>query len=136
MKQRGIVFEINFILCATKRLVEIKKFFMITHPYNFNISIQKSRNFFYSFLVLFSSAWIHIISRVRTVVCVKDEDIGAVSRTSAEKKKAEALKKESKGLSTLFTSQGFLINLGFTIVLTIVFIWLLVSVFLFRSCVT
>lgn len=101
---------------------------MITHPYNFNISIQKSRNFFYSFLVLFSSAWIHIISRVRTVVCVKDEDIGAVSRTSAEKKKAEALKKESKGLSTLFTSQGFLINLGFTIVLTIVFIWLLVSV--------
>lgn len=128
MKQRGIVFEINFILCATKRLVEIKKIFMITHPYNFNISIQKSRNFFYSFLVLFSSAWIHIISRVRTVVCVKDEDIGAVSRTSAEKKKAEALKKESKGLSTLFTSQGFLINLGFTIVLTIVFIWLLVSV--------
>ena len=128
MKQRGIVFEINFILCATKRLVEIKKIFMITHPYNFNISIQKSRNFFYSLLVLFSSAWIHIISRVRTVVCVKDEDIGAVSRTSAEKKKAEALKKESKGLSTLFTSQGFLINLGFTIVLTIVFIWLLVSV--------
>lgn len=82
-----------------------------------------------SFITLYLvPSWIHIISRVRTVVCVKDEDIGAVSRTSAEKKKAEALKKESKGLSTLFTSQGFLINLGFTIVLTIVFIWLLVSV--------
>lgn len=95
--------------------------------------LQYDNSAFYFFCLSFITlylvpSWIHIISRVRTVVCVKDEDIGAVSRTSAEKKKAEALKKESKGLSTLFTSQGFLINLGFTIVLTIVFIWLLVSV--------
>lgn len=95
--------------------------------------LQYDNSAFYFFCLSFITlylvpSWIHIISRVRTVVCVKDEDIGAVSRTSAERKKAETLKKESKGLSTLFTSQGFLINLGFTIVLTIVFIWLLVSV--------
>jgi preprotein translocase subunit Sec63 len=47
--------------------------------------------------------------------------------TGAEKKKADGLKKESKGLNAL-KSTGFLINLGFTIVFTILFLVLLYNV--------
>lgn len=59
---------------------------------------------------------------------VKDEDLGAVSRTSAEKAKAEDLKKESKGLATLSKSKGFMINLGITLFFSLVFIWLAINV--------
>lgn len=58
---------------------------------------------------------------------VKDEDIGAVSRTSTEKEKADKLKREAKGFNAL-KSRGFLINLGITVFFTILFVWLAVSV--------
>ena len=74
------------------------------------------------------SAWFIILRRIYNALFAKDETIGAVSRTSAEKAKAEQLKKESKGLSSLFKNQGFVVNLGITVVLSIVFAWLLVSV--------
>lgn len=50
-----------------------------------------------------------------------------MTRTSAEKRKADELKKEAKGLSTL-KSTGFLVNLGITVFFTIVFLLLLVNV--------
>lgn len=56
-----------------------------------------------------------------------DDDVGAVSRTTAEKDKAAALKKESKGLA-LLTGKGFLINLGITLVCTVLFLYLMASV--------
>lgn len=74
------------------------------------------------------SAWLSIVSRVHGALFVKDEELGAISRTSAEKAKAEELKKESKGLATLTKSRGFMINLGITIVLSALFLWLAVSV--------
>ena len=89
-----------------------------------------------SFFLLLSSfssakqitAWLSIAGRVYGVISVKDDAIGAISRTSAEKTKAEQLKKESKGLSTLTKNRGFMINLGITVVLSLIFIWLAVSV--------
>ena len=51
-----------------------------------------------------------------------------MSRTTAENDKAAALKKETKGLNTLLKNRSFLINLAFTVVITLVFVWLLVSV--------
>jgi len=57
---------------------------------------------------------------------VNDEAIGAVARTQAEKQKATELKK-NQGLQTL-RSTGFLVNLGITVVLSVVFLWLLFSV--------
>lgn len=58
----------------------------------------------------------------------KDEQIGAITRTSAEKAKAEELKREAKGLRSLTKSRGFMINLGITLVFTAIFLWLAVSV--------
>jgi translocation protein SEC63 len=63
------------------------------------------------------------LSRVYTVLSASDKDIGAVSRTSAEKRKADQLKKETK--SQLFASRGFAINLGVTITCSLLFVWLL-----------
>jgi len=63
----------------------------------------------------------------RAFIGLSDDDVGAVSRTSAEKAKAAALKKESKGVSLLL-QKGFLINVGITVVFTILFIYLIVSV--------
>ena len=51
-----------------------------------------------------------------------------MSRTTAEKEKAAALKKETKGINTLLKNRSFLINLVFTIVITVIFAWLLISV--------
>ena len=79
-------------------------------------------------LSVFFAAWISIISRIYSVLFVKDETIGAISRTSAEKAKAEELKKEQKGLGTLFKSKAFMINLVITLAITLIFIWLAVSV--------
>eukprot|EP00934_Nitzschia_sp_Nitz4_P008492 Nitzschia sp. Nitz4//scaffold16_size188269//73139//75504//NITZ4_001791-RA/size188269-processed-gene-0.14-mRNA-1//1//CDS//3329538517//8482//frame0 len=75
--------------------------------------------------VVEESVWMF---RVYHVTFVKDEDLGAVSRTSAEKTKAEDLKKESKGLATLTKNKGFMINLGITVFLTLVFFWLAINV--------
>jgi len=95
--------------------------------------LQYDNSAFYFFALSFITlylvpSWIAIISRVYKVIFIKDEAIGAVSRTSAKKKKAEELKKESKGIATLFKSRGFLINFFLTIAFTAIFIWLLVSV--------
>lgn len=57
---------------------------------------------------------------------VKNEDIGAVARTEAEKKKAEALKKET-GLKSIMTP-FFQTNLIFTVAATLLFLWLLYTV--------
>jgi translocation protein SEC63 len=73
------------------------------------------------------TAWYAILCRVYTAFRVDDEKIGAVARTTAESKKAAELRKESKGFNTL-KSTGFLVNLGFTVFFTIIFIWLLLSV--------
>jgi translocation protein SEC63 len=59
---------------------------------------------------------------------VSDKEIGAVPRTTAERKKAEELKKETKGLKHLFTSRAFCVNLAVTVTLTLVFFWLLFKV--------
>jgi len=67
-----------------------------------------------------------ILSRVKKALVVNDEAIGAVARTQAEKQKATELKK-NQGLQTL-RSTGFLVNLGITVVLSVVFLWLLFSV--------
>jgi len=95
--------------------------------------LQYDNSAFYFFALSFITiylvpSWISILSRVNSVVFAKDENIGAISRTSAEKAKAEELKKESKGLGKLTESTPFMMNLGFTVVLTIIFLWLAVSV--------
>lgn len=56
-----------------------------------------------------------------------DSDIGATVRTSAEEKKAAELKKNQKGLKTLWTT-GFITNFCVTIFLTLLAYYLLVSV--------
>jgi translocation protein SEC63 len=56
-----------------------------------------------------------------------DDDVGAVSRTTVEKKKAAALRKETKGIA-LLKGRGFLINLGITLVGTALFVYLIASV--------
>lgn len=72
-------------------------------------------------------SWYRILQRVKTALFTSDQDIGAIARTSAEKSKAESLKKTSKGLKTL-TSTGFLVNLGITCLLTVIVIYLAISV--------
>lgn len=59
---------------------------------------------------------------------VTDSKIGAVARTSAEKKKAEDLKKSKKGIHSLFESKAFRFNLGITVFFSIIFCWLLFMV--------
>lgn len=56
-----------------------------------------------------------------------DESIGAISRTTAEEKKAADLKKNSKGLKTL-SSTGFIVNFVITLGLSALFLWLYLSV--------
>jgi len=95
--------------------------------------LQYDNSAFYFFALSFITlylipSWFIILNKVRNVVFVNDEAIGAVSRTGAEKKKAETIKKESHGISSLFNSRGFVINFGITVALTIIAIWLLFSV--------
>ena len=73
------------------------------------------------------AAWYSIISKVRVALFSTDEDIGAISRTSAEKQKAVELKKTSKGLKTL-NSTGFIVNFIITVLCTAIFLWLYLSV--------
>mmetsp|Transcript_16192 Transcript_16192/g.23505 ORF Transcript_16192/g.23505 Transcript_16192/m.23505 type:complete len:637 (-) Transcript_16192:78-1988(-) len=73
-------------------------------------------------------SWYSILNRVYNAFGgLTDKDVGAVTRTSAEKKKAETLKKEQKGLAML-SSTGFLVNLLVTVIFTILFVFLVVSV--------
>eukprot|EP00977_Amphora_coffeiformis_P006721 scaffold1475_cov167-Amphora_coffeaeformis.AAC.14 len=73
------------------------------------------------------SAWYFILSRVYKAFTSTDEKIGAVARTAAEQKKVQELKKEVGGMAALKT-RGFLINLGVTVFLTLLFWYLVVSV--------
>mmetsp|Transcript_8030 Transcript_8030/g.17132 ORF Transcript_8030/g.17132 Transcript_8030/m.17132 type:complete len:642 (+) Transcript_8030:207-2132(+) len=72
-------------------------------------------------------SWYTIVTKVSKALFSSDEAIGAVSRTSAEKKKAVELKKTSKGLKTLY-STGFIVNFLITLALTALFLWLYFSV--------
>lgn len=73
-------------------------------------------------------SWYGIITRFyRAFFGLSDTDVGAVTRTSAEKLKAEQLKKTSKGFNML-KSKAFLVNLALTIIFTVVFIYLAVMV--------
>lgn len=62
-----------------------------------------------------------------TALVTTDEKIGAVARTSAEKKKVQELKKEVGGMKALY-KRGFLINVAITAFLTLVFVFLVFSV--------
>lgn len=72
-------------------------------------------------------SWYTIINRVKAALLTSDEGIGAVSRTSAEAKKADELKRTNRGLKTL-NSPGFVVNFIITIVFSVVFLWLYFSV--------
>ena len=78
-------------------------------------------------LLLACLAWYSILSGVWKAFKTDDESIGAVSRTTAEKAKAEALKKENSASKALL-SKGFLVNLAITVVFSAIFVWLLMSV--------
>ena len=73
------------------------------------------------------TAWYSILSKVYTAMVTTDEKIGAVARTAAEKKKVQQLKKEVGGMAALKT-KGFIINVGVTVLLTILFFYLVQSV--------
>lgn len=72
-------------------------------------------------------SWYSIARRLyKATIGTKDADIGAVARTSDEKKKAALLKKNAKGIKTL--TRGFWINLGLTVLFTLLFIYLSTSI--------
>jgi len=86
-------------------------------------------NFFalaWLFLYLAPSYWVIRGKLYKAFFGTKDSDIGAVARTSDEKKKAAELKKRSKGIQTL--GRGFWINLVITIIATVVFIYITSSI--------
>lgn len=86
-------------------------------------------NFFaLAWLILYLiPSWISIFKKVnKACFGTKDADIGAVARTSDERKKAAMLKMKSKGLKTL--GQGFWINLLITIICTSIFIYIASSI--------
>ncbi|VEU38922.1 unnamed protein product [Pseudo-nitzschia multistriata] len=94
--------------------------------------LQYDNSAFYFFALSFITiylvpSWIYIAKSFKKVLFADDASIGAVSRTSAEKAKADALKKDS-GISKLFKSRKFLYNFVITIACTILFFWLLFSV--------
>ena len=73
------------------------------------------------------TAWYIISKRFhKAYFGTKDADIGAVARTSDEKKKAAELKKKSKGLKTI--GQAFWVNLVLTIICTTIFIYIATSI--------
>lgn len=77
---------------------------------------------------LVTIAWYSILSRVyRAFIGLSDDDVGAVSRTSVEKSKAAALKRESKGMALLL-QRAFLMNVTITLCFTALFVYLVVSV--------
>lgn len=94
--------------------------------------LQYDNSAFYFFALSFITiylvpSWFIILKSFKKVLFADDAAIGAVSRTSAEKSKAEAIKKES-GIATLFKSKTFLYNFIITIAFTILFVVLLLNV--------
>lgn len=100
-------------------------------PWNETYSCFSSSYYYYSYdnsNTNYKTAWCWILSRVyHQAIVVNDAAIGAVARTQAEASKAQALKQERQ-TSTLLRSTGFVVNLSITIVLSLVFVWLLLSV--------
>lgn len=72
-------------------------------------------------------SWHFIVRKLLRAFNTSDSEIGATVRTSAEEKKAEELKKTSRGLQTLW-SKGFVFNLIFTIFFTGLAYYLILSV--------
>lgn len=68
------------------------------------------------------------MSRVMNAFTVSDEAIGAVSRTSAENKKSEAIKRESSGLGPLLKNRSFMMHFLLTVAVSAVFAWLFLNV--------
>jgi len=86
-------------------------------------------NFFaLAFLSLYLvPSWYKILSKLfKAFIGTKDKDIGAVARTSDEKKKAAVLKKNAKGIKTL--QKSFWINFGITVFFSLVFIYIATSI--------
>jgi len=77
-------------------------------------------------LYLLPSWWSIRGKLYKVFIGTTDADIGAVTRTSDERNKAENLKKNSKGIKSL--RKGFWINLAFTIIFTFVFIYIASSI--------
>lgn len=77
-------------------------------------------------MYIFPSWWIIKGKLSKALIGRKDSEIGAIARTSVEQKKANELKKSSKGLHKLGT--GFWLNFLLTIVLTILFIYIATSI--------
>jgi len=77
-------------------------------------------------LYLFPSWWIIKGKLHKTFIGTKDSEIGAIARTSVEKKKANELKRNAKGIKALST--GFWVNLFLTVTFTIVFIYISSSI--------
>jgi len=72
-------------------------------------------------------SWRSIFKTLSKAFFASDADIGAVARTSAEKKKASEVKKTMKGFQTI-SSSGFIFNLCITTILTMIFLYLVLSV--------
>jgi len=77
-------------------------------------------------LYVFPSWWIIKGKLYNALIGRKDSEIGAIARTSIEQKKADQLKRNSKGLQGL--GVGFWLNLILTIVLTVLFIYIATSI--------
>lgn len=77
-------------------------------------------------LYLFPSWWSIKGKLHKALLGTKDSEIGAIARTSVEKKKANELKRNAKGLKAL--GRGFWINLVITIALTLLFIYIASSI--------
>jgi len=82
-----------------------------------------------SFLVFYLlPSWISIGRRLYgAFIGLNDAAIGAEVRTSSEKKKAAELQNTMRGMQSL-KSKWFVFNLALTVILSIVFVWLLVGV--------
>lgn len=72
-------------------------------------------------------SWKYIISSSRRALFATDKQIGALERTSAEKKKSNSLKKSQRGIATLNTF-GYILNVVLTVAFTILFFYLIVSI--------
>jgi len=77
-------------------------------------------------LYIFPSWWIIKGKLSNALIGRKDSEIGAIARTSVEQKKANELKRNSKGLQRL--GIGFWLNLALTVVLSALFLYIATSI--------
>lgn len=69
-------------------------------------------------------SWVIILRRVHKALFAKDQEIGAIARTSAEKVKAEKIKKNTRGIGVLLSSPQFIFNVVITLILSGVCVYL------------